>query len=287
MFSHLPLAPSETLHRFHRSILPEVTDHTKSTETGNQASWVHYKAQKTVSSTHLKLAKLSLSRISVEAAVEKAGRTLCPNFTRAFSLQTTEMKGARLFVLLSSLWSGGLGLTNTTHTWTIPEDGNPQKNMTTASVPLNEIQSLQMLPTAQTGSAERAATPEARSSEESLLKSALLPMETSASPEGVRNQTLTPTEETAEGALKSQTPALLPKSSIQFSPRAASAVLPDSTLKFLQSFAKNLNQQASPLNSAGGVGNRSPRETYLSRGDNSGGQRTNSQKSSFETTRGK
>ncbi|XP_046513403.1 multimerin-1 [Equus quagga] len=197
------------------------------------------------------------------------------------------MKGARLFVLLSSLWSGGLGLTNTTHTWTILEDGNPQKNMTTASVPLNEIQSLQMLPTAQTGSAERATTPEARSSEESLLKSTLLLMETSASPEGVRNQTLTPTEETEEGALKSQTPALLPKSSIQFSPRAASAVLPNSTLKFLQSFAKNLNQQASPLNSAGGVGNRSPRETYLSRGDNSGGQRTNSQKSSFETTRGK
>ncbi|XP_058403491.1 multimerin-1 [Diceros bicornis minor] len=197
------------------------------------------------------------------------------------------MKGARLFVLLSSLWSGGFGLSNTKRTWTTPEDENPQSNMTAALVSLSKIRSLQMRPTTQIVSAELATTPGTRTSEESLLKSTLLPSETSASPEGVRNQTHTSTEKTGEGVLKLQTPALQTKSSIKLSPGAESVVLSDSTLEFLQSFTRKLNQQAIPLKSLGGLGNRSPRETYLSRGDSSGSQRNNSQKSSFETTRGK
>ncbi|XP_015099649.2 multimerin-1 isoform X1 [Vicugna pacos] len=196
------------------------------------------------------------------------------------------MKGARLFILLSSLWSGGFGLKDTTHTWTIPEDENSQKNVTSTSVPLSRIQSRQMLPTTQTTSAEMATAPEASTSEEGLLKSTLLPSETSTSPKAVRNQTLTPTEK-PERVLKLQTPALLISSSITFSPKAESVVLPNSTLKFLQSFARKSNEQTISLNSVGGVGNRSPRETYLSRGDSSGSQRTSYQKPSFETTRGK
>lgn len=202
-------------------------------------------------------------------------------------LQTAEMKGARLFVLLSSIWSGGFGLNDTTQTWTTSEDENSQKNMTSALVPLNKIQSLQMLPTTQIMSAETATTPETRTSEDSLLKSALLPSDNSASPGGVRNLSLTSTEKTEEGELKFQTLALPTESSIKFSPRAESVVLSNSTLKFLQSFVRKSNNQVISLNSAGFVGNRSPRETYLSRGDSSESQRTNYQKSSFETTRGK
>ncbi|XP_006910794.1 multimerin-1 [Pteropus alecto] len=197
------------------------------------------------------------------------------------------MKGVRLFVLLSSIWSGGFGLNDTTQTWTTSEDENSQKNMTSALVPLNKIQSLQMLPTTQIMSAETASTPETRTSEDSLLKSALLPSDNSASPGGVRNLSLTSTEKTEEGELKFQTLALPTESSIKFSPRAESVVLSNSTLKFLQSFVRKSNNQVISLNSAGFVGNRSPRETYLSRGDSSESQRTNYQKSSFETTRGK
>uniref|UniRef100_A0A2K5EJC1 Multimerin 1 n=1 Tax=Aotus nancymaae TaxID=37293 RepID=A0A2K5EJC1_AOTNA len=206
------------------------------------------------------------------------------------------MKGARLFVLLSSLWSGGIGL-NSKHSWTIPEDGNSQKTMTSASVPPNKIQSLQILPTTHVMSAEIVSTPEARTSEESLLKSTLPPSETSAPAEGVRNQTLTSTEK-AEGVVKLQNLTLPTKSSIKFNPGAESAVLSNSTLKFLQSFARKSNEQATSLNAVGGVGgsggtgnrgtgNRGPREAYLSRGDSSPSRRTDYQKSSFETTRGK
>ncbi|XP_057584075.1 multimerin-1 [Hippopotamus amphibius kiboko] len=197
------------------------------------------------------------------------------------------MKGARLFILLSSLWSGGIGLNNTTHTWTISEDENSQKNMTSASVPLSKMQSLQVLPTTQITSAETATAPEASTSEESLLKSTLLPSETSAPPEDVRNQIRIPTEKTEEVVLKLQTLALPTKSSIKFSPKAESVVLSNSTLKFLHSFARKSNEQAISLNSDRGMGNRSPRETYLSRGDSPRSQRTSYQKSSFETTRGK
>ncbi|XP_030169291.1 multimerin-1 isoform X1 [Lynx canadensis] len=192
------------------------------------------------------------------------------------------MKGAGLFVLLSSLWIGGFGLTNTTYTWTTSEDASSQENMASATIPLNKV-----LPIPQITSAEIATIPETRTSEDSLLKSTVPPPETGTPPEGVRNQTLTPTGKT-EGVLKLQTLALPTKPSLKFSPRAESVVLSNSTLKFLQSFARKSNQQAiSPDSVAGGVGNRSPRETYLSRGDSSGSQKTNNQKSSFETTRGK
>ncbi|XP_006931027.3 multimerin-1 [Felis catus] len=192
------------------------------------------------------------------------------------------MKGAGLFVLLSSLWIGGFGLTNTTYTWTPSEDASSQENMASATIPLNKV-----LPISQITSAEIATIPETRTSEDSLLKSTVPPSETGTPPEGVRNQTLTPTGKT-EGVLKLQTLALPTKPSLKFSPRAESVVLSNSTLKFLQSFARKSNQQAiSPDSVAGGVGNRSPRETYLSRGDSSGSQKTNNQKSSFETTRGK
>ncbi|XP_045840373.1 multimerin-1 [Meles meles] len=192
------------------------------------------------------------------------------------------MKRAKLFILLSSLWNGGFGLINTTHTWTTPEDASSQENMASATVSLNE-----MLPTPQIMSAEIAAIPEARTFEESLLKSTPPPSETGTPAEGVGNQTLTPPEKT-EGVLKLQPLALPTKPSLKFSPRAESVVLSNSTMKFLQSFARKSNQQAiSPNADAGGLGKRSPRETYLSRGDSSGNQKTNYQKSSFETTRGK
>ncbi|XP_058577889.1 multimerin-1 isoform X1 [Neofelis nebulosa] len=192
------------------------------------------------------------------------------------------MKGAGLFVLLSSLWIGGFGLTNTTYTWTTSEDASSQENMASATIPLNKV-----LPIPQITSAEIATIPETRTSQDSLLKSTVPPSETGTPPEGVRNQTLTPTGKT-EGVLKLQTLALPTKPSLKFSPREESVVLSNSTLKFLQSFARKSNQQAiSPDSVAGGVGNRSPRETYLSRGDSSGSQKTNNQKSSFETTRGK
>ncbi|XP_025729236.1 multimerin-1 [Callorhinus ursinus] len=192
------------------------------------------------------------------------------------------MKRARLFILLSSLWNGGFGLINTTHTWITPEDASSQENMASATVPLNK-----MLPTPQITTAEIATIPEARTSEESLLKSTLPPSETGTPPEGVRNQTLTPPGK-IEGVLKLLPLTLPTKPSLKFSPRAESVVLSNSTMKFLQSFATKSNQQAiSPNSIAGGLGNRSPRETYLSRGDSTGSQKTNYQKSSFETTRGK
>ncbi|XP_044080432.1 multimerin-1 [Neovison vison] len=192
------------------------------------------------------------------------------------------MKRAKLFILLSSLWNGGFGLINTTHTWTTPEDASSQENMASATVSLNK-----MLPTPQIMSAEIATIPEARTFEKSLLKSTKPPSKTGTPPEGVGNQTLTPPEKT-EGALKLQPLALPTKPSLKFSPRAESVVLSNSTMKFLQSFARKSNQQViSPNAVAGDLGNRSPRETYLSRGDSSGSQKTNYQKSSFETTRGK
>ncbi|XP_054544161.1 multimerin-1 [Talpa occidentalis] len=196
------------------------------------------------------------------------------------------MKGARLFVLLSTLCNGGFGLNNTTHTWTTPEDENYQKNMTSASVDSEKMQSFQMVPTTQIMSVEITTTPETRISEESLLKSTL-PSGTAESPNGLRKQTVTPTEKTEEEVLPSKAFALPSKSSIKFSPRAKSEAISNSTMKFLQSFARKSNQQVTSLNSVGGVGNRSPRETYLSRGDSNGSQRTSYQKPSFETTRGK
>ncbi|KAF6131524.1 multimerin 1 [Phyllostomus discolor] len=194
------------------------------------------------------------------------------------------MKGARLFVLLSSIWSGGFGLSDTTQAWTTSEGENSQKNMTSASAPLNETQSLQVLPTTQIMSAEMAT--EGRTTEDSLLQSALFPSETRASPERKRSPALTSTQRT-ERELKLQTLPSQSKSSIKFSPGAQSVVLSNSTLKFLQSFARKSNQQVISPNSVGSLGNQSPRGTYLNRGATSESQRTSYQKSSFETTRGK
>ncbi|XP_007952403.1 multimerin-1 [Orycteropus afer afer] len=196
------------------------------------------------------------------------------------------MKTASLFVLLSSLWSAGLRVSSTTYTWTTPTDEHSQKNVTSVLVSLNKTQSLQMLPTTETMSAEVATTPEARTSEESFLKSTLIPSEKSAPPKLERNQTLT-SKEKAEGVVKLQSLALPTESSIRFSPGAGSVVLSNSTLKFLQSFARKSNQQESSLLSVGSMGNRSPRETFLSGGDSSGSQGTVYQTPSFETTRGK
>uniref|UniRef100_A0A8C3WXP7 Multimerin-1 n=1 Tax=Catagonus wagneri TaxID=51154 RepID=A0A8C3WXP7_9CETA len=196
------------------------------------------------------------------------------------------MKGARLLVLLSGLWSGGFGLNDTTRLGPTPEDENSQKNVTTASVPPSKVQNLHVLPATQITSAETITASQAIIPEESLLGSAPPPSGTSTPPEGVRNQMLTPTEET-EMVPKLKTLDLPTKSSTAFSPKAESVVLFNSTLKFLQSFASKRNEQDISQNSAGGVGNRSPRETYLSRGDSGGSQRNSYRKSSFETTRGK
>ncbi|XP_003790061.1 multimerin-1 [Otolemur garnettii] len=196
------------------------------------------------------------------------------------------MKGARLFVLLSSLWSGGIGLPDSRHSWTTPEGKNFQETRTSASVSPNKTPTFQMLPSTQMASADVTTTPEARTSEESLLKSTLPLSETSGPPQ-VRNQTVTPTRKMEEGVVKLRSLALPTNSTVKFSPGEESVVLSNATLKFLQSFAQKSSRQAIPPNSVGGLGNRSPRETYLSRGDSRPSQRTDYQKPSFETTRGK
>lgn len=143
-----------------------------------------------------------------------------------------------------------------------------------------------MLPTTQMVSAEPVT--ETSGSGEGLLPAAWRPSETSAAPpRGLSRPARTSTEEKEERVLKLQTLAPLTKSSTELRPGAGSVVLSNSTLKFLQSFASGSNQVPSLTSGGGGVGNRSPRETYLSRGDASGSQRTNYQKPSFETTRGK
>lgn len=182
------------------------------------------------------------------------------------------MQGARLLVLLSSVWSGGFGLNDTAQTWTTPSEDANSQGVASASAPLSKLQSHRTLPTAETMPAEVAT--ETRTSEEGLLPSASPPSET-----------LTSSGE-EERVLKLQTLAPLSESSIEFNPGAESVVLSNSTLTFLQSFASKPNQGTS-LNSVGGLGNRSPRETYPSRADTRESQRTAYQKSSFETTRGK
>ncbi|XP_046314925.1 multimerin-1 [Marmota monax] len=195
------------------------------------------------------------------------------------------MKGAKLFFLLSSLWNGGIGLNNTEHSWTTPEDENFQKNVAFSSV--NKKQNLRMQSTSQIPSAERVIIPEARTSEENPLQSLLPPSETSILPEGTRNPTLTPTGKTEEGVVGLQNLTHPTESSIKVSPGAEMVILSNSTLKFLRSFARKSNEQDISLNSVRGMGNRSPRETYLSRGDSPQSPRSSYQKSSFETTRGK
>ncbi|KAL6086560.1 hypothetical protein STEG23_006874 [Scotinomys teguina] len=81
--------------------------------------------------------------------------------------------------------------------------------------------------------------------------------------------------------------ALQSRSIIKPDPGAEKVVLANATLKFLQSFPRKSSQQEIPYKLPGDVGNRSPRETHLSRSDSSGSQRPSYQKSSFESTRGK
>ncbi|XP_005374310.1 PREDICTED: multimerin-1 [Chinchilla lanigera] len=202
------------------------------------------------------------------------------------------MKGAKLFVLLSSLWSGGIGLDHIKHPLSTPEDENSNKNVTSLSAPVNETQSLQTLKTTQNPSTKIAPAPVLKASEAHPLESTLPPSESSLAPEGVRSQMAPATGKTEEGEVKLPRLAIPTKASNSFKPGAEAAVLSNSTLsnstlKFLQSFARRSDQQANALKSAGRMGNRSPRETYLSRGNSTRGQRPGSQKSSFETTRGK
>uniref|UniRef100_A0A5F9C4D1 Multimerin-1 n=1 Tax=Oryctolagus cuniculus TaxID=9986 RepID=A0A5F9C4D1_RABIT len=192
------------------------------------------------------------------------------------------MEAARLFVLLSSLWSGGIGLYSVEPSWTAPE-GESSQNVTSASVAPNTTEGFQLLPTARPELAEIAPIPEEGTSEETLLQSALPLLESSTPAEGVGNQTPAPTEMTEEGTVKSQNPALRTQTSTKFNPGAKSVVLSNSTLRFLQSFASTSKEQTVPQNLAGGMRNRSPRKTYLSDQSQGAGY----QKSSFETTRGK
>ncbi|XP_021116737.1 multimerin-1 isoform X2 [Heterocephalus glaber] len=196
------------------------------------------------------------------------------------------MKGAKLFILLSSLWSGGIGLDHIKHPLTTPADEN-SKNMTSLSAPANYTPSFQMLSGTQNTSTKISLTPMLRTSEVNPLQSTLPPSKSSQAPESVRNQTPTATGKTKEEVVKLQKLAFPTKPTINIKPGAETVVLSNSTLKFLQSFARKSNQQANSLKLADGMGNRSPRETYLSRGDSIRSQRPSSQKSSFETTRGK
>ncbi|XP_006894545.1 PREDICTED: multimerin-1 [Elephantulus edwardii] len=189
------------------------------------------------------------------------------------------MKKASLFVLLSSLWSGGLGVNSTTYTWTTPKDEPSLKDLTTVSVALNKTQSLQIVPTTEIISAETPTTPEARTSDKSLLKSTLLPSKTSEPQKLEKNSTLT-SKANAE-VVKFHTLALLSNSSTRLNPGAESVVLSNSTLKFLQSFARKSNQQS--LNSTESAGNESLQRMHLS----SRSQRTDHQRPNFESTRGK
>ncbi|XP_035312606.1 multimerin-1 isoform X2 [Cricetulus griseus] len=196
------------------------------------------------------------------------------------------MQGLKLLVLLSSLWGRVFGLTNTQHSRTGPEDETSPMTLNSTSAPLSEGLSLQELSATQNPSSKAAAAPE-RPLEDMLLQSTLQTSETSTPPEGRRNQTLTPLEKT--GAVMGPLPLTLQsKGIIQPSPGAERVVLANATWKFLQSFSGKSSQQAISPKSAGDMGNRSPRETHLSKSDSSGSQRpTSYQKSSFETTRGK
>nr|XP_005002721.1 multimerin-1 isoform X1 [Cavia porcellus]XP_013005556.1 multimerin-1 isoform X1 [Cavia porcellus]XP_013005557.1 multimerin-1 isoform X1 [Cavia porcellus] len=196
------------------------------------------------------------------------------------------MNGAKLFVLLSSLWSGGIGLDHTEHPWTTPEDENSHKKMTSLWDPVNKTQSLQMLSTTQSPSAKISPAPVLGTSEVHPLQSTLPPSESSWTSQNARNQTATATGKT-EGEVESPKLAFPNRANASFKPEAETVELSNSTLKFLQSFARKSDQQANSPKSAGDLGNRSPRETYPSRGDSVQSQRTTTRKSSFETTRGK
>lgn len=196
------------------------------------------------------------------------------------------MRELKLLVLLSSLWGGGFGLTNTQQrSWNAPEDENAPLILNSSSAPLSEVASLRVLSATQNPSSKAAAAPE-RPSEDTILLSTLQTSETSTQPEEQRSQTPTPLEKT--GAMMAPLPlALQSKPITKPDPGAEKVVLANATLKFLQSFSRKSDQQVISPKLPGDMGNRSPRETHRRRSDSSGGQRPSYQKSSFETTRGK
>lgn len=190
----------------------------------------------------------------------------------------------KLLFLLSILWGRVFGLTNTQRSWTEPEDENSPLTLNSTSAPLSEVLSLQLLLATEKPPNKAAAAPEERSSEDTLLQSTLQPSDTSIPAEGRGSQTPSAIEKTEVGSLPL---SLQSKPTVKLSPGAETVMLANATLKFLQSFSRNANQQAISPKSVGDMGNRSPRGTQLSRSDSRGNQRTNYQKSSFETTRGK
>ncbi|XP_004590628.2 multimerin-1 [Ochotona princeps] len=194
------------------------------------------------------------------------------------------MKGAGILVLLASVWSGGIGLHHTEHSWTAPEHENSQ-NVTSAPVAPNETQSFQVLPTTQPMLVETASIREEGTSKENLPQSARPFLETGAPAENVRDQTPAPTEVIKE--VKLQNPSLQKQLSVKFKPGAESVALSNATLKFLQSFASKSKQQMKYQNSSASTSTLSPREASLSRVDSNGSQGPGHSKSSFETTRGK
>ncbi|KAL1767949.1 multimerin-1 isoform X1 [Sigmodon hispidus] len=194
------------------------------------------------------------------------------------------MQGLKLLVLLSSLWGGVFELANTESSWTAPKDENSPRTLNSTSAPVSEVLSLQVLSATQNPSSEAAVAPE-RPSQDILLLSTLQTSETSTLPEGRRSQTPTPREKT--GAGMAPLPLALQSKSVKPDPGAEPVVLTNATMKFLQSFSRKSSQQAISPKLSGDMGNRSPRETQLSRSDGNESQRSSYQKSSFETTRGK
>lgn len=197
----------------------------------------------------------------------------------------TAMQGLKFLVLLSVLWGRVFGLTNTQHSWTVPEDEDSSLTPNSASASVSEILSLQVLSATQNPSTKDLVVPE-RPSEDTLLQSTPQPSETSTLSEERRSQNPTSLEKTGT-AVVSLPLSLQNKHSIKPSSGAGTAMLANATLKFLQSFSRKSNQQAVSPKLAGDMGNRSARETHLRRSDNSGNQRPSYQKPSFETTRGK
>ncbi|KAH0509803.1 Multimerin-1 [Microtus ochrogaster] len=141
------------------------------------------------------------------------------------------MKGPKLFVLLSSLWGGVLGLTNTLRSSIAPEEENFPLPLNSTSAPQSEVLSLQVLSATQNPSSQADATPK-RPSEDTLLLSTLQTSETSTSAEG-RSQTPTPLEKT-EAVMALLPLALQSKSG----PGAGMVELANATLNFLQSFSR-------------------------------------------------
>nr|XP_034368293.1 multimerin-1 isoform X2 [Arvicanthis niloticus] len=195
------------------------------------------------------------------------------------------MQGLKFLVLLSILWGRVFDLSNTQHSWTAPGNEDSSLTWNSTSAPVSEVLSPRVLSATQNPSTKDPATPD-RSSEDTNLQATPQPSETFTPPEGRRSPNPSFLEKTGTAVLSLP---LSPqdKPNIKPSPGAGKVMLANATLKFLQSFSRNSNQQAVSPKSAGDMGNRSAKETLRRRSDNSGNQRASYQKSSFETTRGK